>query len=196
MLPPYKNARSPKISQSVLSSLSAREPRLTARAMQKETLEATAWHEAGHAVVGARLGMKLYKVEIPVRFMTYSCGEVRISTGYTTYVVNGLADQFGTEGANRARAVFAAAGIAAELARGNRSTMEIQDDSDGIRRYARALGIEDHPSNRELAVFFADAVNEATGLLLQDGGKAWVRVRTALKQRLELSHEKVLELMS
>ena len=110
-------------------------------------------------------------------------------------MVDGLADQFGAEGANRARAVFAAAGIAAERARGSEGTTEIQDDIDGIRRYAGALGIDARHSNRELAVFFAAVVNEAADLLLQDGGKAWTRVRTALTQRLELSPEKVLELM-
>ena len=81
MFPTKKNARSSKLGQPVLSSLGSRELRLMARAVQNETKEATAWHEAGHAVVGARLGMTLHKVEIRVRIMTDSYGEVSISTG-------------------------------------------------------------------------------------------------------------------
>jgi len=106
-----------ELQQSIpLSTATQRELKSLVRACKK-SVGASAWHEAAHAVVGVRLGLTLHSIDIRVRVLHDHEGNAAVSSGFTSYRADDLAERFGVVGAHRACAVFAAAGIAAEEAR-------------------------------------------------------------------------------
>lgn len=177
------------------SGLSGRELWAAARTLEKKSMAASASHEAAHAVVGVRLGFTLNTVDIRVRAEQDASGRTFVSSGYTSFFLAGLSERLGVQGALRARAVFAAAGIVAERALGSVDPTVVTDDVNGIRKCAQALGMVDRPDDPTFVAFFADILNEATEHLYADGGKAWARVRVELKKRYELAPKKVIELV-
>ena len=174
-----------RFSRAALWGTAAARPRYT----EKRAVRVVAsWHEAAHAVVGVRLGMTLHSVDIRLLPRRDDHGNVSVSCGYTSYVVSDLTARLGEPAARRARAIFAAAGIVAERAHGDGDPTACTDDVDGVMRHGTAAGV----LPVEMATFLADAVTEASRLLMVDGGAAWLRVRTALLRQRSLSPARVV----
>jgi hypothetical protein len=155
----------------------------------------SSWHEAAHAVVGVRLGMTLHSIDIGLQFVRGKGGEIALSSGYTSYLVNPLTERLGAVAAFRARAVFAAAGMVAEEERKTVDLVAIRDDFEGIRRYASALGYPSDRSNPIFNSFYAASHKRAHTLLLIDGGAAWERTQKALRRHQTLTPAMVTNLV-
>ncbi len=186
-----------ELKQSIpLSTATQRELKSLARACKK-SVGASAWHEAAHAVVGVRLGLTLQSIDIRVRVVHDHEGNAAVSSGYTSYRADDLAERFGVVGAHRACAIFAAAGIAAEEDRLTGDLAAASDDFNGIVRFAKLIGIPTHDrSDPILKSFVSDVTDVARRLLSVDKGVAWTHVRTALVAQKTLTPEKVVALMA
>jgi hypothetical protein len=157
------------------------------RPSKRDLVAVSSWHEAAHAVVGVRLGMRLMSIHVRPRKLVSPSGTTMLSSGFTSYELSTLITQLGRVEAHRACAVFAAAGLVAEREHGDGNRAATADDVDGIVRHGKAAGVQasDH------AAFLAESVNAAAHLLLCDDGAAWLRVRSALRQQRSLSRARV-----